>query len=278
MKTQFSLVLIFLTLSTSVFAESFDIGGKEITIPAPSGYVLVTKEMDAVHRLSMQMADPMNDLLAYYISESDAPIAMEGNVPPLERTFMLKVNKNLKGMLVSFRDFAELKDMTMRQNREVFESVKSQMPGLMDKVSKGISKEFDMNFALQVSKMIPLDPHYEADNALSYSMYINYEVSAEGVKEESVMSATATFVNVSGKVLFLYCYGPQGDLEWTRNASRAWTEKVMASNAQPPARSYDGRGINWDKVIEKGIVGAITGGLIALIFIVFSIFKRKKNG
>jgi len=278
MKSQFSLLLILLTLTTSVFAERFDVGGKEITIPTPDGYVRVTKEMDAVHRLSMQMGDPMNDLLAYYINESDAATAREGNVPPLQRRFVLKVSKNLKGMLVGSRDFAELKGMTKRQNKEALESVKSQMQGLMDKASKGISKEFDVNVALEVSQIIPLDPHYEADNALSYSWYANYGVSAEGVKEESIVAATTTLVNVSGKVLFLYCYGPQGDLEWSRNASRTWAERVMASNAQPPAQSSGGRGMNWDKVIEKGIVGAITGGLIALMIGVLSIFKRKKNG
>jgi hypothetical protein len=277
MKSQFSILLILLTLSTSVFAESFNIAGKEVTVPTPDGYVLVTKEMDAVYRLLMQMADPMNDLLAYYISESDAPTAIEGNVPPLERTFMLKVNKNIKGMLVGSRDFEKLKSTIKRQNKEIFESMKSKIPDMMDKTSKGISKEFDMNFAFEISQMIPLDPHYEADNALSYSMYINYGVSSEGVKEASVVSATATFVNVSGKVIFLYCYGPQGDLDWSRNASRAWADRVMASNGQPPAQSSGGRGINWNKVIQKGVGGAIAGGLIALVFGVISFFKRKKN-
>jgi hypothetical protein len=36
--------------------------------------------------------------------------------------------------------------------------------------------------------------------------------------------------------------------------------------------------MDWNKVVEKGIVGAITGGLIALIFGVLSIFKKKKKG
>ena len=130
MKSQFSLLLILLPLSTSLIDERFDIGGKEITIPTPDGYVRVTKEMDAVYRISMQMADPMNDLLAYYINVSDAPTALQGNIPLLERTFMLKVNKNLKGMLVGSRDFAELKNVTKRQNQEIFESLKSQIPNL----------------------------------------------------------------------------------------------------------------------------------------------------
>jgi len=267
------ILLIFIT--GSAYAETFSVGGKELVIPSPQGFSRVTKQMDAVYRMSLQMVDPKNDQLAYYISDSDIPSAMAGELPSLDRTFLLKVNKQLKNMVVGLKDFAELKSMTKRQNKEILESVKSQIPGLMKGTSEGISKEFDVDFVLQISQMIPLDPHYEADNSLAYSMYINYGVSAEGTKEEMIVSATTTFVNVSGKVLFLFCYGPQADLEWTRSASKSWTEKVMVSNTQPPARSSGGRGIDWSKVLGKGIVGAIVGGLIALILGFFSRFKKK---
>lgn len=275
-KTLTTILLIF--IAGSAYAETFSVGGKELVIPSPQGFSRVTQQMDAVYRMSLQMVDPKNDQLAYYISDSDIPSAMAGELPSLDRTFLLKVNKQLKNMVVGSKDFAELKSMTKRQNKEIFESVKSQIPGLMKGASEGISKEFDVDFALQISQMIPLDPHYEAGNALAYSMYINYGVSAEGIKEELIVSATTTFVNVSGKVLFLYCYGPQDELEWTRSASISWAEKVMVSNTQPPARSSGGRGMDWNKVFEKGIVGAITGGLIALIFGVLSIFKKRKKG
>jgi len=187
------------------------------------------------------MADPVNDQLAYYIAESDIPVAMSGEIPSLERYYILKVNKKLKDMVVGFKDFAELKSITKRQNKEILKSVESQIPGLMEKTSKGISKEFDVNFALQLSQMIPLDPHYETDNAFAYSMYINYGASVEGSKEDFIVSATATSANVAGKILFLYCYGPQKDLEWTRNASKAWAGMVMDSNSQPPSRSSGSR-------------------------------------
>jgi hypothetical protein len=275
-KTLATILLIF--IAGSAYAETFSIGGKELVIPTPQGFSRVTQEMDAVYRMSLQIIDPENDQLAYYISDSDIPTAMSGELPSLERTFLLKVNKQLKNMVVGSKDFIELKNTVKRQNKEIFESVKSQIPGLMKGASEGISEEFDVNFALQISQMIPLEPHYETDNALAYSMYINYGVSAEGTKEELIVSATATIVNISGKVLFLYCYGPQGELEWTRSASKSWAEDVMGSNTQPPAHSSGGRGMDWNKVVEKGIVGAITGGLIALIFGVLSIFKKKKKG
>jgi hypothetical protein len=275
-RTIVALILIF--ISGYAYAGSFNIGGKGVVIPDPQGFSYVNQEMNAVYRLSLKMTDPKNDQLAYYISNSDIPMALNGEIPPLERTFLLKVNKQLKNMVIGLKDFAGLKNMTKRQNKEFFESIKSQVPDLMKDASAGISKEFNVDFAMQISQMIPLDPHYEADNALSYSMYINYGVLTEGAKEESIVSATATYVNVAGKVLFLYCYGPKGDLEWTRSASKEWAEQIMNSNTQPPAKSSGGRGMDWSKVIEKGIIGAVMGGLIALIIGVVSVFRKKKKG
>jgi hypothetical protein len=47
------------------------------------------------------------------------------------------------------------------------------------------------------------------------------EVSAMGEQEKYVTAATVTLVNLSGKVVSLYSYGEQADLEWTQKASRA---------------------------------------------------------
>lgn len=258
-------------------ADTFEIGGKRINIPAPQGYSRVTPQMDAVHRISLQMVDPMNDLLAYYISDSEVPTAIARGIPSLERTFLLKINKQMKNVVVGTKDFSELKSVTKRQNKKIFESIRSQVPGITEKVSEGISKEFDVDFAFKISQMIPLDPHYEADNALAYSMYVNYGISTEGVEKKAIMAVTTTFVNVAGKVLFLYCYAPQDQIEWTRSASKTWAEEVMASNSQPPTGSSARRGINWGEVLGKTIGGAVIGGLIALILGLISFFKRKKK-
>ncbi len=66
----------------------------------------------------------------------------------------------------------------------------------------------------------------------------------EGTKENVIVSATCTYVNVAGKVLFLYCYGPQKDLEWTRSTTKAWATMVLDSNSQPPSHTSGGRGIS----------------------------------
>ena len=157
----------------------------------------------------------------------------------------------------------------------MFEDVKAQIPEHMENMSQGVSQEFNVDFAMNISQMVPLEPHYEAENALAFSMYINYGITAGNDNLEEIVSATSTFLNASGSVLFLYGYAPKDELEWTRSASMRWAESVMASNTQPPQESPRSRGFNWGKIFEKGLIGAIVGGLFALIAGAVAIFKRK---
>ncbi|MDH5427675.1 MAG: hypothetical protein OEZ57_15670 [Nitrospirota bacterium] len=272
-------IIVLLIFTESVYADTFYVGGKQLNIPSPNGFSPVTEQMDAVYRLSLQMAaDPMSDQLAYYIPESEIPVAMAGEIPlHLQRFFYLKVDKKLKDTVLGSKEFAEFKSVIKRQNTEILKLVESKISNVLKETSNRVSKELDVNLALQLSQMVPLDPHYETDNAIAYSMYLNGGVEVEGEKEDIIVSGTVTIVNVAGKILLLVCGGPQEDLEWTRNASKAWADSVMASNSEPPARSPGGRGMDWNRVIEKGIVGAITVGLMALIFGVFSRFKKKKG-
>lgn len=268
-------ILLFFMLTGLASAGPFRVGEKVLEIPSPKGFSLVTPKMNAVHRLSLQMDDHANDSLAYYIAESDVPVAMSGEMPSLERYFILKVNKKLKDLVVGSKDFTEFKTVIKQTNKQTFKSVEAKMPSLMDKTSKGISKEFDVDFAMKLSQLVPLDPHYETKNALAYSMYMNYGVAVDGSNEDFIVSGTATFVNVAGKILFLYCYGPKEELEWTRSASETWARMVMESNSQPPSKTPGSGGFDWSRILEKGIVGAIIGGLIALMFGIFSSFKKK---
>ncbi len=239
MKHIFNSIIIFL-ITGSAYAGSFSVGGTVVDIPSPEGFHQVTSNMDVVYRLSQQMTDPVNDQLAYYISEKDVPNAMSGGTPLLERYFILKVNKDIKNMIVDTNDFSNLKKVTKKQNNEIFKSVEEKMAAIIDETSKNISKEFDVNMAIKMTQMIPLSPHHETSNSFSYSAYINFGVTAQGSNEEFIASGTVTFINLAGKVLFLYCYGPQNDMEWTQTASRSWEESILSLNSLSPRGSSGG--------------------------------------
>ena len=112
MKKTSAILSVILLAASAQAADNFTINGRDIIVPAPQGFVRVTEDMTAVMRFVQQMADPMNDTLAYYIMESDVPAAMAGEIPSLERTFILKVNKQLRNMTVGKNDFSLLKSMT----------------------------------------------------------------------------------------------------------------------------------------------------------------------
>ncbi|WP_417386757.1 hypothetical protein [Gimesia sp.] len=261
-------ILLLCCFHSTVSADSFTIGDKTIEVPAPAGYVRVTPEMGDVYRLARSLVDPANDLLAYYIPESDVAAAKAGEIPPLNRTFMLKVNKQLKTAELGTGDFAKLKKGAVEENRKITETLKKQLPDLFDKVNQGISKEFNMDFAMQVSQVVPLDPHYDVPNAMAFSMFVTYNVSAEGEKSDDVVCCTTTFLDADGKVLFLYCYAPQDELSWTQSAAKDWAESVMASNPKPPTGTVQGGGIRKYRGMVKWIIAGV-------VFLLISVFKGR---
>lgn len=266
-------IALLLLLNVSLFAaDIFTINGRDVTVPAPQGFVRITDDMTEISRVAQQMIDPMNDTLAFYIMESDVPAAMAGEIPSLERTFILKVNKKIRNITMGKNDFSQLKSIIKSQNQQMFEDVKA----LITEHMNNMSQEFDVDFAMNISQMVPLEPHYEAENALAFSTYINYGVSAGNENIDEIVASTTTSLNASGAVLLLYSYASKDELDWTRSASMSWAESVMASNSQPPAKS-PGRGYDWNKIMEKGLVGAIVGGLFALLSGAAAFFKRNKE-
>ncbi len=251
--------------------EQFDIESMKLSVPAPNGYVRVTEQMPAVYRLSQQMKDLANDTLAYYISTTDQAAALKGKIPPLNKTFLLKVNKAVKKRNLSKEDFRELAEAKRTKKQEITDSIKSALPGLFEDINRGLKKDLGIDSKFSVSDFMELEPHHDTDKALAYSMYIKMAVSIKDKKYEQLLAATLTMLNVSGKVLSLYCYAPKKDLEWTRTASEAWANSIISSNPPPPSHSAKLGGVDWKKYFSGTFQGAVIGGIIGIL--VFAVGK-----
>jgi hypothetical protein len=266
-----------LFVSAQVYAERFSVGGKIVDVPAPKGFVKVTPEMESVYRLSRQMIDPYNDVLALYISESDIPAALSGKIPYLRRYFYLKVNKKIKNIILGTKEFAEIKNITKQQNKQLLQSLKAKVSDILKKSSRKVSREFDIDFAVQLSEVVPLDPHFETDNALAYSMFLKYNANMAGVGDNFIIAATVMYVNAAGKILLLYCYAPKDELEWTRTSTKAWAERIMAVNDKPPVYLPRSRGFNWNRLLHNIIIGGLAGCIIALISGLIKKMRKKSE-
>jgi hypothetical protein len=266
-----------LILGLGLSTDTYEVEGKKLVIPPPLGFMLVTSDMVEVYRVYQQLSDPLNDQIACFIPDSEAAKAMAGAMPSLERNFQVKVNKKLKKATISSPDFRKIKEYIKKENEELLKAVMNKMPGIMKEKSKDISKEYNVDFAVTISQYVPLAPHYETEASLAYSMYVNYDYTTNGEKTGTVVGGTATLVNVAGKILFLYCYAPKDELEWTRTVSKTWAKEVLAKNPKPPHRSSGINGIDWRSIAMKAVVWGCISGLIAMILALIQKSKGKKK-
>jgi hypothetical protein len=278
MKILFTL-LFSLCMAGISSAETFDIDGKIITVPNPQGFTKVTPDMTAVHEFSKLLVDPANDMLAYYIQDSDVAVAQAQEMPMLEKTCMLKIGKQLITKIVSQKEFEELKNFMKENNKTMHDAVKDKIPEVLDEQNRALSEAYGAEFKIGIERMIPYDVYYEDENAFAYPIQMVMNDVVDGVPTKIVLAMAMACVNVSGKVVYLYSYAPEDEMESVKTSVQSWSESILASNTAPPTGSSTGSstGINWERVGEKAVLGAIIGGLIAVIGGFFRRFKKKKS-
>ena len=69
---------------------------------------------------------------------------------------------------MSKNDFAEFKKTTRNQNDELLKNATPQIREAVSKMSEGVSQDSDINFAMEISQMVPLAPHYEEENTIAF--------------------------------------------------------------------------------------------------------------
>ncbi len=266
------LVVALLLLPVIGAATEISIGGVSLTVPNPTGFDAVTPEMRALYELQKRFVPSTNEEYAAFIPVADVSAALQNEIPALPRRFTVQTAKSLVDKPVSTSEFSELKNIIRTQNDRILKKVESRLPGLMRKMNEGFEEQYDIDPAFSVSQMVPLPAHEETDRTLSYSALVRYDMNdAEGKPYSFVSVVTATFVHVKGKVLFLYSFAEEADLDWSRDRSRQWASDVVLAN--PPdrqsviaeSRPSRGAGIDWGRVGAKALAGAIIGLLIGLI-------------
>jgi len=269
-----------LILTPQTRAVEIVVGRTHLAIPAPAGFAPVTSQMKAYSDVADRFVPPTNVQFAEFISNADASLAASGGVPESQRNFTVQTSKQMIQSLVSTADFDELKSTIKNQNAEMLKQAEAQVPGWLDKVSKGISDDYNVDANLSLTQVLPLPPHVETARSLAFSMIVKFQTNdADGKAVPFVGVVTTTFVHVQGKILFLYANAEKTGLQWSRTESQKWAEMVVAAN--PSAgdvavreTSERSSGFDWGEVGKKALIGAVFGGIIGLFRLIFN----KKKG
>ena len=271
--------IVYMVVSNGTMsADVFSIHNTSIEIPPPKQFVMVTEDMPSVFRFMDALEDPFNDTLALYVPEAIIPSILDGENPNYERWFVLKVNKDIQSLSINSSQFGELREVVRTQYRELLADAEEMIPELAEKSSQRLSDESGYDVDLDVGQMVPLAPHFEDHQTISYSMFVRQSMSIDGERDADNITATSTTLNAAGKVLLLYSYGNAGDLEWTREASVDWANEIANANDAPPERSSGWSRVNWSRVLVAGVVGAMGAGLASLARRLFARRRRQNVG
>lgn len=273
------IAVLFAISSFACGADKFVIHEKEITIQAPKGFVLVTDEMPEVKKIAEQIADNLNDTIAYYIPESEVPAAMGGGTPDLSRTFVIKADKRLRKQGVSDYLFPIYKDQIRNQIKKTTqELLKSKLPRHLDAINEKINEGNDLKVALEISQIVTLDVHHEDNNSLAYSMFINYGLSSGEYKESEISAATCTVLHVKDSMIVLACYAPKDELENTRMSSLLWNKQIVTDNKEENHNITSVSERDKSEEEKISIISVIVTILILMMTFAFfaKIFSRKR--
>lgn len=282
----YNLKLIFAFLliqgvSLSAGAEEVRVGDRLINVPLPDGFVELTPNMSPYYEAMRAYIAPSNIRYLTLITEDKAEALLRGENVELDRYINVESEKGISATSVSSSQFAELRRIIRNQIDEMYANVEKQLPEIVGKGNTTLSAEFSAELAVEVSGMVPLPVHLDKDDAIANSIFMTVGASVDGEDlGTDVLAATNLILHVKDKVLFLYVYGSKSELDWTREAAAMWATDILAANPlsadeKRAVDKSDSFGIDWNRVFEKALIGALVGGLIGFVFFFFK--KRKKE-
>lgn len=278
MKRLCEILLIFVCLSSSVYAEKFKVWETEIEVPPPAGFVRVTPDLPRVYQMAEMLAkaDPKFEQLGFYITKEDAAAARAGESPEIRRKFFLRVMKNMAQPITGDDRFQEIQENTRANNDPVIEDFRSRDPKFYDRIVEQVKQETGSDLDLKFSQFIPFKEHHASSNIFSFSMLFEGTVS-DGVRSRTeFQSCTTTFLNPAGKVIYLYCYAPHDELAWNREASLEWAQAIMKVNPAAPEKSPEKPQIPDEKKLQSNAVAKILLGILLVTAMLLYLFRRNR--
>lgn len=261
---QSAVLALLLLLPVAGWTETVSIGGTAIEIPNPPGFVAITPRMTAVYEFQKNFVAPTNQELLTFLPEGMVASAEKGEIPDFTRSFSVQTAKQIVDAPVPRSVFEEMKTLLKTRNEDIVSEIQKQVPEVMDSINQNLVESYAVDPALSVSQMIPLPAHHETDQIFAYSTLLKVAMNDEsGNQVSSVTVATASFVYVKRKVLFLYCYAEQDGLEWSREISRTWSEAVVAAN--PSDVPSEERVSSWARIALGAVGGALIGMVVGIL-------------
>ncbi|MHB1078444.1 MAG: hypothetical protein ACYC67_03520 [Prosthecobacter sp.] len=252
----------------STTREEVVVGGRTIKLPAPVGYERIDGLNPEADRLIEEMLPASNRYLARF----DPP---KSDTPDNGRSFNVQVMRSLETREIGDRTFADIKQQTKAEIDKSEETIRKEIAKVSGKAEKAMKEATDTNAALSLSDVAMLGCFDESPSSLGFTMAMNVAAKAGNQTTKTKMVVVGMIVPVNGRLIYLYAntaFNSEADRTWAEQAVTAWRDLVVAAN--PRVEGPKAGGLDFARIGRSGLIGAIIGGVVALVAM---LFKKKKQ-
>lgn len=259
------------------------VGGVTIEAPSLPGFNEISKISPEVVALAEAMIPPANRLLGVYLSDRDYEKLVNGESPEFDRYMFIQVHRELENKNVSRADFREISTQLKAQQDTILDDVKEDVGKLFDNASNQISKDYDVSLDMQLGDQKSLGVFLDQPNAVAFTSLVKYQGNLEGEPFDYVMAGSTMLVKVKRRLLYVYVYSQydeQADVDWVESRTTELANLMLTAN-HTSAEPNDDIGtsffsaISFGSVVNSSIIGAIVGGFVAFMFVLFGGSKRR---
>lgn len=259
------------------------VGGVAIEAPALPGFNEISKISPDVVALAEAMIPATNRLLGVYLSDRDYEKLVNGESPDFDRYMFIQVHRELENKNVSRADFREISTQLKAQQDTILEDVREDVGKIFDSASDQISKDYDVSLDMQLGDQKSLGVFLDQPNAVAFTSLVKYQGNLEGESFDYIMAGSTMLMKVKRRLLYVYVYSQyetQADVDWVESRTSELANLLLTAN-HAGAESDDDfddsffSAIDFGSVVNSSIIGAVVGGFVALMFVLFGGSKRR---
>ncbi len=195
------------------------VGGVKFSIPVPEQFAEVGERKSAFPE------GTGNRLLAWFVPAADLK---EGKAS--RRWLQVQSLKQLEGHALTAAEFAQLKDITDKQQEQLYAAAKQELDGVLKKASSGEGVQ------LKMGQVKPMGIFMKGDAAFGMLMLMGMEAkAADGKSVSDTVYCAANFLRVNDRLLYAYAYCSAQEkdaMDWVKATSERWVKEIQAANAK----------------------------------------------
>jgi hypothetical protein len=277
--------LSLVTAQAQTVSNSLHVGGVTIEAPSLPGFNEISKISPDVVALAQAMIPATKRLLGVYLSDRDYEKLVNGESPEFDRYIFIQVHRELENKNLSRADFREISTQLKAQQDTILDDVKEDVGKIIDNASNQISEDYDVSLDMELGDQKSLGVFLDQPNAVAFTSLVKYQGSLEGESFDYVMAGSTMLMKVKRRLLYVYVYSQydaQADVDWVESRTTELANLLLTAN-HGSAESDDGFGdsflsaIKFGSVVNSSIIGAIVGGFVALMFVLFGGSKRRAS-